>query len=90
MQANTPFFCSWSGGKDCCLALHKAIESGGLPGHLITMFIENGDRTHSHGLSKELIRAQAASLGISLQHRNCGWKDYEEQFVDAVRDMKRL
>lgn len=89
IPAKTPFFCSWSGGKDCCLALHRAIESGGLPGYLFTMFIEKGDRTHSHGLSKELICAQAASLGIPLRHRSCGWNDYEEQFVDAVRDLKR-
>jgi len=88
MKDNTPFFCSWSGGKDCCLALHKAIESGGTPGFLFTMFIENGDRTHSHGLSKKLISAQAASLGIPLRHRSCGWDDYEEKFVNAVREMK--
>jgi hypothetical protein len=24
----TPFFCSWSGGKDCCLALELSAEAG--------------------------------------------------------------
>lgn len=89
MPAKTPFFCSWSGGKDCCLALYRAIESGGVPGYLLTMFIENGQRTHSHGLSKDLIYAQAASLGIPLEKRSCGWNNYEEQFVDAVRELER-
>lgn len=26
-----PFFCSWSGGKDSCLALYQAVKAGGKP-----------------------------------------------------------
>jgi len=38
-----PFFCSWSGGKDCCLALYHAIRNGGTAKALMTMFTEEGE-----------------------------------------------
>jgi hypothetical protein len=34
--------CSWSGGKDSCLALYRAIEQGYLPQKLLTMFSRYG------------------------------------------------
>ena len=38
-----PFFCSWSGGEDCCLALYHAIRKGGTAKALVTMFLEEGE-----------------------------------------------
>ena len=40
-----PFVCSWSGGKDSCLAMHRAVRDGAMPICLITMCVESGDRT---------------------------------------------
>jgi len=53
------FFCSWSGGKDSCLALYRAMQQGGRPKQLLTMFDEEGDRSRSHGTRAPLIEAQA-------------------------------
>ncbi|HUV60630.1 MAG TPA: hypothetical protein VMW71_00475, partial [Thermoplasmata archaeon] len=43
-------FCSWSGGKDSCLALFRALGSGLRPTVLLTMLTETGERSRSHGL----------------------------------------
>ncbi len=84
---NVPFFCSWSGGKDSCLALHLAVAAGGVPQRLLCMTAEDGRRTNAHGLSVDVIEAQAAALGIALTLCATTWEDYEEKFVAALRKM---
>ena len=84
-----PFFCSWSGGKDSCLALYHAVQSGGIPEGLLTMFREDGERSRSHGLPVGVIQQQARALGIPLIVRNSSWDEYEEIFLSALRDFKQ-
>lgn len=84
-----PFFCSWSGGKDSCLALYKAIQNGGIPKALLTMLTEDGERTRSHGLPVIVVQCQAEALGISLVVRKSSWNDYEGNFLSAIRKFKR-
>ncbi len=86
--SGSSIFCSWSGGKDSCLALYNAVRSGAQPKSLITMFIEDGVRTRSHGLDRAVIEAQADSLGISLITRNCSWSTYEKKFVEAAQECR--
>ncbi len=82
-------FCSWSGGKDSCLSLYRAIQSGIKPERLLTMFTEGGERTRSHGIIREIIEAQAASLGIPLHTRQSSWSAYEEKFIDAACEIRK-
>lgn len=84
-----PFFCSWSGGKDSCLALYRAIQEGGQPRLLLTMLTEDGERSRSHGLPVSLIRKQALALGIPLVVRTASWDDYEATFISALCDFKK-
>lgn len=86
-QAGRACFVSWSGGKDSCLALWRAIRAGHKPRLLFTMFIEGGERSHSHGLRKEIISAQAAALGLSPVFRAATWAEYEAQFADGLREI---
>jgi diphthine-ammonia ligase len=86
---NHPFFCSWSGGKDSCLALYNAIRNGGIPKVLLTMLTEEGERTRSHGLPVDVVQSQAKALGIPLMVRKSSWDDYEENFLSAIRKFKR-
>lgn len=81
-------FCSWSGGKDSCLALNRAIEEGYEIKHLITMFDESGERSRSHAVSREIMKAQAESLGIELVTPSASWQTYEEVFIESLRDLK--
>lgn len=75
---------SWSGGKDSALALHHAIALGLNPTHLIVMMDESGEQSHSHGLSKQLLHAQAHSLGMTLLTASASWQTYERTFIDQL------
>ncbi len=79
------FFCSWSGGKDSCLAFYRAIRDGGKPAVLLTMMREDGTRSRSHGLSVPVLEAQASALRIPLSTVATSWDDYERLFVEAMR-----
>ncbi|ULQ56734.1 diphthine--ammonia ligase [Flavihumibacter rivuli] len=80
--------CSWSGGKDSCFALMKAMEAGYEPVVLVNMMNETGQRSRSHGLPQTILSRQAAALGIPLITRNASWADYQALFVDALKEAK--
>lgn len=79
----------WSGGKDSSLALLRAYARG-LP---VTRLINFSDpltgRVRFHATRLELIRAQAASLGLELRKIAIAWADYEPAFRAALADLKR-
>ena len=83
------FCCSWSGGKDSCLALYRAMREGGRPRFLLTMLAEGGERSRSHGLPVALIQKQALALGIPLIVRATSWDDYEVTFISALRELRK-
>jgi len=82
-------FCSWSGGKDCCLALHRALKNGLEVRYLVNTISEDGQRSRSHGISSEVIRAQSRALGIPIVQRRTTNYTYETVFVDMLRGLKR-
>ena len=86
--AGEKFFCSWSGGKDSCLALYRAKANGAIPSYLVTMMVEDGTRTRSHGLAAEVVQQQALSLGIPLATAATSWSEYEASFINALRQLK--
>jgi uncharacterized protein (TIGR00290 family) len=86
--AGRRFFCSWSGGKDACLALQRAVAEGGEPAALLCMLHESGSVSRGHGLPVALLEGQAASLGIPLITRATTWDDYEATFVSALQQLR--
>lgn len=86
---NHNFFCSWSGGKDSCLAYYHAVQDGGIPKTLLTMLRDDGKRSRSHGLTIDLLERQAKSLGISLAVEKTSWNEYERVFLSALREFKK-
>ncbi|MGX6445182.1 Dph6-related ATP pyrophosphatase [Neobacillus sp. K501] len=81
------FITSFSGGKDSVLALYKAMQVGEAVG-LIVMMEEEGKRSRSHGMSSELIRAQAESIGLPFYTGVASWADYEKVFTDLLKMAK--
>ena len=55
-------FCSWSGGKDSMLALHRALDAGHEVGALLAMFDERGERSRSHAIPPQLMRDGKSTL----------------------------
>jgi len=82
-------FASWSGGKDCCLALHRAIADGLDVRYLANTITEDGQRSFSHGISAEVIRAQAQAIGIPLAQRPTTRETYEAEFINMLRAFKQ-
>ena len=68
--------------------MHRAVSSGMQPAALLTMLVEDGGRSRSHGLSIDILRRQAASVGTKLVTRSTSWENYEANFLDAVRKLK--
>ena len=55
----------FSGGKDSSLALYHAMQTGNVIG-LIVMLEEQGQRSRSHAMPLDIIRAQAQAIGLPL------------------------
>jgi len=83
------FACSFSGGKDSCLAIYRAINTGGNAKKLITMFTEDGERSRSHGLHFSVITAQSQAMNIPLVTQAAPWNDYEKHFTAALTSVKK-
>ncbi|HYE83054.1 MAG TPA: diphthine--ammonia ligase [Clostridia bacterium] len=83
---NKTFFCSWSGGKDSCLSLYYAIRQGGIPQKLITMLVENGERSRAHGLSKDALKKQSEALNIPLGTYATSMENYEKNFIKVMKE----
>lgn len=76
--------CSWSGGKDSCFALYKALSQDIRVTHLINFVSKEFQRVRFHGTQAEMIRAQADAIGISLVQRETTPNGYEKEFKEAV------
>jgi uncharacterized protein (TIGR00290 family) len=81
-------FVSWSGGKESALACYRAMQDPEVEvSYLLNMLSEDGRRSRSHGISSDLLKAQAEAIGIPILQRKTTWKTYEEEFKAAVSNM---
>jgi uncharacterized protein (TIGR00290 family) len=77
-------FSSWSGGKDSAMALHEAVRGGAEPELLVAMMVESGQRSRSHGLSREVLSAQAAAVGLPIEFGAASWSGYEAEMLRVL------
>jgi uncharacterized protein (TIGR00290 family) len=80
-------FCSWSGGKDSCLAFHRAQKDGRKISGLVAMLTEGGEHSRSHGLAKSLLIKQAQAVGVPVRFGAATWDDYEKEFVKIMNEL---
>lgn len=81
-------FVSWSGGKESSLACYKAKTNRLTPSYLLNMTVEDGSRSRTHGLAREVLSLQAAAIGIPLIQRKTSWESYEDNFKKTVLELK--
>ncbi|HSN16993.1 MAG TPA: diphthine--ammonia ligase [Gammaproteobacteria bacterium] len=84
-----PVLLSWSGGKDSCLALREIRDRGESNVEaLLTTVTRDYDRISMHGVRRELLQRQAASLGLPLHEvqisRGSDNTEYEAQMGRAL------
>lgn len=86
--AGKHFFCSWSGGKDSCLAFHRAVRRGGIPRFLLAAFYEDGAESRGHRLPADFVEEQAGSIGVPLVAMPTSWDEYESNLVSTLLELK--
>jgi len=82
---------SWSGGKDSCLALYKALQQGYQVKYLLHFISKESKRSCFHGIESRFMRMQADSLGITLIQKEvtADMAEYEKEFKAAVTELKK-
>ncbi len=80
--------CSWSGGKDSCFALYKAMKEGHQVQNLLTM-MQDKSTSNFHMISSQLLDAQSEALGIPIVKVPTTPESYEKDFVKALREAKK-
>lgn len=87
-----PIYLSWSGGKDCCLALYRLLHDPRWKNYrvvkLLTTVTQDYDRTSMHGLRRSILKEQADALGIELVEVvlpvPCSNEQYDEAMAQAM------
>ncbi len=79
---------SWSGGKDSTLALDRIRRQGLDVANLVNIYEGSSGRVQFHGVRRELIADQAASLGIPLLQAHTHPDDYETVFCHMLGVLK--
>ena len=84
---------SWSGGKDCALAMYEALVSGEYQVvGLLTAVTKDYDRVDMHDIRCSLIERQTQALGVPWEmvsiSSHTSNSDYEPSLVQALRRHK--
>ena len=75
---------SWSGGKDCLVALDRVRDQYDVAALLTTVTPEFG-RVSMHGVRVELVEQQAASLGLPLRRAEIPWPCCNDDYEGVMR-----
>lgn len=83
-------FASWSGGKDCMLAVYRHLQiKGNEVAYLVNMCDVDGVHSRSHGIKKSFIRLQAKAINIPIVQETTGFRGYETHFKSVINKLKK-
>jgi diphthine-ammonia ligase len=83
-------FVSWSGGKDCMLALHRFLRNPeNEAACLVNMCDNQSEQSRSHGLSRGIIGRQAKQLNIALIQERTSRSEYEANFKQVIGRLRK-
>ncbi|MFQ5924551.1 MAG: diphthine--ammonia ligase [Dehalococcoidia bacterium] len=80
---------SWSGGKDSCLSLYRALCNGFQVSCLLNMIDRDVQKSMSHGLDAKLLAAQAQAIGIPIVQPETTRDTYEQELKRTVEQLKQ-
>jgi diphthine-ammonia ligase len=83
----TSYLASWSGGKDGCFAVYRALEKGYNVSRLVNFISKEYQRVNFHGTEKRLVQLQGQAVGIPVFQPETTFGNYTEDFKDAVRSL---
>ena len=85
----SPYIVSWSGGKDCTLALHKAISEMGTPYTLLSSVPSDETKTLAHGYRQDILKVQAQALGLPIRFMFFEDGSYRQTYIDTLTELKQ-
>jgi len=87
MSQKPKTYFNWSSGKDSALALHYLLKQGHYDiDRLLTTVNAHYNRVSMHGLPRNVLEAQAASVGIPLEVLEVPEKPSMEQYNELMRN----
>lgn len=84
------FVLSYSGGKDCILALYRKIQAGCTPVALLTTVKKSSNETWTHGLTFDLLDQVSKSLELPIIYAECDVSEYETKFEEKLKIAKEM
>lgn len=92
-MSSTRAVVAWSGGKDCTLALDRALDSADVePVALLTTAGEDSGRVGHHGVRVGLVERQAEALGLPLTvvwlPADCSNETYETHMAETMDTLR--
>lgn len=87
---NEKFILSYSGGKDCILAMYRKIQQGHTPVALLTTIKKSEEESWSHGLNYDLLERVSKSLNLPIICAECDIQEYESKFEEKLKEAKKL
>ena len=89
----TPILLSWSGGKDCLMALAALrVDPAWRVVALLTTITGGFERVSMHGIRRDVLHAQVAALGLPLIECTIDWPSsnvaYEAAHANALRQAR--
>jgi len=84
------FALSYSGGKDCMLALYRMIINGNTPIALITAVNTEQNRSWFHGIQPVLLDAVSDSLNIPLITCECTPDEYQLAYEEGLSKARQM
>ena len=78
----------WSGGKDSALALDRAGKGGLEVGRLVSFYDSTTRRVRFHATRVEMLRAQAAAIGIGLHAIPTTWAEMETKLRHELASLR--
>jgi len=85
---------SWSGGKDCAIALYEILKGKKYEiVSLLTTITEDYDRVSLHGVPRILVEQQAKSLGLPIEEvfisKDSSNEEYESRMKETLIKFKQ-
>ena len=81
------YLASWSGGKDGCFAVYRALGKGYKVSRLVNCVAKEYQRVNFHGTEKRLVQLQGEAVGIPVFQPETTFGSYTEDFKAAVRTL---
>jgi uncharacterized protein (TIGR00290 family) len=85
---NTTCAALWSGGKDSCLALWRARQSGLRVDSVLNFIDESSGRVRFHAVRATLITEQARKLGVQIFQYGTGPDSFDTALSGALHELK--